>query len=367
MQATARQFMREHPSLRITWERRTLQEFAEQSVLDLAEHYDLVVLDHPWIGAAVDRKCLLPLDEYLDAALLADQSSNTVGPSHSSYQRDGHQWALAIDTASHTSAFRPDLLAERQLTVPRTWDEVIALGGQLQGGKAQLAMPLTVVDCSCSFLSLCANLGEEPMRTCRYFVSRTIGRQALELMLQLRDMSHSESWNWNPPQLLDRMAETDEIAFCPLLFGYSNYARDGFRSHLVRFGNIPFGADSKPSGALLGGAGLAVSRYSRWPNEACAYAAFVASPVVQCGTYLASGGQPGCRIAWLDSLANDLCHQFFRDTLETLDRAYLRPTFNGYIAVQETVARLIHDFLRGKAGLDQTLGHLDAVYLANCT
>ena len=91
MQATARQFMREHPSVRITWERRTLQEFAEQSVLDLAEHYDLVVLDHPWIGAAVDRKCLLPLDEYLDAALLADQSSYTVGPSHSSYQRDGHQ------------------------------------------------------------------------------------------------------------------------------------------------------------------------------------------------------------------------------------------------------------------------------------
>jgi multiple sugar transport system substrate-binding protein len=362
MQATARQYMLEHPDVRITWDRRTLQEFAELSVLDLAERYDFIVLDHPWTGAAVKRKSLLPLDEYLDAAFLADQAANTVGPSHVSYQKDDHQWGLAIDTASHVSAYRPDLLAARQLAVPRTWDEVLALARQLHGGPTQMAMPYMVVDCSCTFLSLCANMGEPAMRTQGYVVSRTMGRRVLQMMQDLRDMSHPESLNWNPPQLLDRMAQTDQIAYCPLLFGYSNYARPGFRRHLVRFNNIPLGADGKPSGALLGGAGLAVSRHTRWPKEACAYAAYVASPAIQHDLYFRSGGQPGHRSAWLAAPVNEACNNFFRDTLATLDSTYLRPTCKGYIDVQDTIARLLHQFLSNDRGPDQTLDQVDMVY-----
>jgi multiple sugar transport system substrate-binding protein len=365
VQATAQQFMREHPDIHITWDRRTLREFAELSVLDLAERYDFVVLDHPWIGAAVKRKSLLPLDQHLDAGFLADQAANSVGPSHASYQRDGHQWALAIDTASHVSAYRPDLLAARKLAVPRTWSEVIALGRRLQGGKTLLAMPLMVVDSSCAFLSLCANLGEPPMRTHEHMISRSTGQRVLEMLRMLRDLSHPESLNWNPPQLLDRMAETDEIAYCPLLFGYSNYARNAFRRHLVCFTNIPLGADGKPSGALLGGAGLAISRQTRWPKEACAYATYVADSAVQCSLYFNSGGQPGHRSAWLDASVNGDCHQFFRDTLPTLDYSYLRPTFNGYIQVQDAVARIVHDFLHDKTTVEQTLNHLAATYRKN--
>ncbi len=362
VQATARQFTREHPDIHITWERRTLQEFAELSVLDLTERYDLLVLDHPWIGAAVKRKSLLPLDEHLDASFLADQAANSVGPSHASYQQDGHQWALAIDAAGHVSAYRPDLLTARQLSVPQTWAEVIALGRQLPGGKTQLAIPLMVVDSSCAFLSLCANFGEPPMRASEHIVSRSTGHRVLEMLRTLRDLSHPESLNWNPPQLLDRMTDTDEIAYCPLLFGYSNYARDSFRRHLVRFANIPQGADGKPSGGLLGGAGLAISRQTRWPKEACAYAAYVASPAVQRSLYFTSGGQPGHRSAWLDASVNNLCHRFFQETLQTLDHSFLRPTFNGYIGVQDAVARIVHDFLREKTTPDQTLNQLDATY-----
>ncbi len=362
MQASAQQYMLEHPEVRITWDRRTLQEFAELSVLDLAERYDFIVLDHPWTGAAVQRKSLLPLDEYLDAAFLADQAANSVGPSHVSYQKDGHQWALAIDTASHVSAYRPDLLAARQLAVPRTWDDVLTLGRQLHGGPTQIAMPFMVVDCSCTFLSLCANLGEPAMRTGEYVVGRSMGRRVLKMMQKLRDVSHPESLNWNPPQLLDRMAQTEEIAYCPLLFGYSNYARPGFSPHLVHFTDIPLGADGKPSGALLGGAGLAVSRHSRWPKEACAYAAYVASPTAQRGLYFTSGGQPGHRTAWLASDVNTACHDFFRATLQTLDHTYLRPTYKGYINVQDAIARILHQFLSNDRDPEQTLDQVDMAY-----
>jgi len=367
MPATAQQFILDHPDVQINWDRRTLREFAELSVLDLAERYDFIVLDHPWIGAAVDRESLLPLDEYLDSTFMADQAAHSVGPSHASYAMDGHHWALAIDVASHVSAYRPDLLSAHQVSVPRTWDEVFALGRQLQGSHTQLAMPLMSVDCSCTFLSLCANFGEPPMRQPDFMVSQDMGRQVLEIMVALRDLCHPESLQWNPPQLLDRMTETDEIVYCPLLFGYSNYARAGFRHNVVRFANIPLGADGKPSGALLGGAGLAVSRHTRWPKEACAYAAYVAAPAIQRSIYFASGGQPGHRSAWLDPSVNEASHDFFRDTIETLDHTYLRPRFNGYLGVQDAMGNIIHDFLRdtstpSAAMFDDTLNKLDDIY-----
>jgi multiple sugar transport system substrate-binding protein len=194
-----------------------------------------------------------------------------------------------------------------------------------------------------------------------------MGRQVLEIMVALRDLCHPESLQWNPPQLLDRMADSDEIVYCPLLFGYSNYARAGFRRNAVRFANIPLGADGKPSGALLGGAGLAVSRHTRWPKEACAYAAYVAAPAIQRSIYFASGGQPGHRSAWLDPSVNEASHDFFRDTLETLDHTYLRPRFNGYLSVQDAMGNIIHEFLRGTstpsaAMFDDTLNKLDDIY-----
>jgi hypothetical protein len=36
-------------------------------------------------------------------------------------------------------------------------------------------LPFEVVDCGCTFLTLCANLGEPPMRTRDYLVSRAMG------------------------------------------------------------------------------------------------------------------------------------------------------------------------------------------------
>ena len=359
--------MLEHPGIQIDWDRRTLTEFAEISVLDLAKRYDLIVLDHPWIGAAVERNCLLPLDKYLDSAFLSDQAAHSVGQSHTSYRRADHQWALAIDAAGHVSAYRPDLLGALELDVPRSWKDVVALAAKLRSGKSQIAMPLMAVDCSCAFLSLCANFGEPPMRSGEYVVSQTMGRRVLEAMKELRDLSHPECLNWNSPQLLERMAETDEIAYCPLLFGYSNYARPGFRRHSVHFANIPTGADGKPSGALLGGAGLAVSRHSHWPKAACEYGAFVANPSVQCGMYFSSGGQPGHRSAWLDPAVNDSCGQFFRDTLGTLEHAYLRPTFNGYIAVQDAIASILHGFLGHRVSPSQALDRIDVAYRENRT
>ena len=41
---------------------RSLQQFADASVEQLAEHFDLLVIDHPSVGACAAAGALLPLD-----------------------------------------------------------------------------------------------------------------------------------------------------------------------------------------------------------------------------------------------------------------------------------------------------------------
>src|SRR5215204_1118390 len=124
---TADSYSAAHRDVRIVWEKRTLRDFAEMALQKLALRYDLIVLDHPWIGGCEAAGSLLPIDDYLSADFLSDQAYNSVGKSHTSYMFKGHQWALAIDAASQVSAYRPDLLAQIEAEIPQTWGQVFAL------------------------------------------------------------------------------------------------------------------------------------------------------------------------------------------------------------------------------------------------
>src|SRR5262245_44074202 len=112
MVATAQRFGETQPGVEIVWQKRSLQEFADYPIEKLAETFDLLVIDHPFVGYAAAHPVLLPLDEWLPADFLADQAAHSVGVSHASYQYGGHPWALAMDAATPCSAYRPDLLAK---------------------------------------------------------------------------------------------------------------------------------------------------------------------------------------------------------------------------------------------------------------
>src|SRR5206468_1048571 len=109
----------------IVWQKRSLQAFGDQPLEQLARLFDLLVIDHPFVGYAAAILALVPLDEYLPANFLADQAANSVGKFYESYVYGaaGHLWALPIDAATPVSAWRPNLL-ERP---PETWEELLAL------------------------------------------------------------------------------------------------------------------------------------------------------------------------------------------------------------------------------------------------
>jgi len=339
--------------VRVTWDARSLKAFGDAPIDALAEEYDLLIIDHPHVGQAAESGCLLPLDAWIAPDVLGALAGQSAGPSHESYTYNGHQWALALDAAAQTSAFRPDLL---DAPLPATWDDALALARRLDGTGRFVAMPLVPTDCICSFLTLCASQGSPPGQGGE-MVEPAVGARALRWLADLCAVSHLASLDWNPIALLDHMSRADEVAYCPLTFCYTNYARDGYAPHLVRFADIP-----GVRGALLGGAGFAVSARCAHPRAAIDYGVWLCSAAVQRTLIVEQGGQPGNAAAWTDPDANRLTHDFFRDTFATIRAAYVRPRHAGFVRFQEAAGRVIHAMLRDGGDVDACLAELIHLY-----
>jgi multiple sugar transport system substrate-binding protein len=360
MVATARRFAEDHPDLRIEWEARSLHEFGDSSVKTFAGRYDLIVLDHPFMGAVAQDRCLVALDEYVPQTTLDTLQSESVGVSHQSYFYDGHQWALAIDAAAQVAGYRADLLKAAGARVPETWDEVFELAKICPGF---VSLPLFPLDSLMCFFSLCANAGypafsEDASRV----VNHHVGESALLRLRALAKNSTAEALTENPIAVWERMSTTDEIAYCPLAFGYSNYARNGYRRSLLSFANIPSSGALGCAGATLGGAGIAVSQRCTEVESAVQYATWVAGADCQRTLYVQSGGQPANKCAWMDAEANALTNGFFQSTLPTVEKAFLRPRFAGFPQFQNAAFDSVWKFLKGEGSPEVTLNTLDELY-----
>jgi multiple sugar transport system substrate-binding protein len=157
------------------------------------------------------------------------------------------------------------------------------------------------------------------------------------------------------------MSSTDEILYCPSLFGYSNYSIAGFRKNLVEFSSIPDGGFGK-IGGILGGAGIGITKSCKNPEVAAKIIEIIASPKIQSTLYPFSGGQPGHRSAWLDSAVNKNTSNFYRNTLENLDNSYLRPTFPGFIELQTKSGDIFSEVIHGRSTPNDALDSVDQLY-----
>jgi multiple sugar transport system substrate-binding protein len=224
---------------------------------------------------------------------------------------------------------------------------VIGLARWLQSSGTTVALPMIHTDLVPTFFTLAANLGEVPLAHAdRRVLSPTHLDRVLDLLLELRDAAHPDSPFMDPPRLFDRMSTTDDIAYCPLAFGYTNYAREGFRRKRLRFVDMP-SASPAPVGSTLGGAGIAISARCRYPAAAAQYARWLCAPDVQLGSYFDGGGQPANRSAWIKEHTNEATHGFFRDTIATLDAANVRPRWPGYLVFQDLAGPALHEYVLG--------------------
>jgi len=359
---TAAQFAATHPDVQIVWEKRSLHDFGAYPVDELARNYDLVVLDHPWVGFVSQTRCYLPMDELLPRAVLDELAGHSVGPSHRSYEWDGHQWALAIDAATPVASYRPDLLAGLGMQVPATWQQVLELGREARAAGMRIGMPMGPVDAISVFLTLADNIGGQPFATTSRVVSNDVARTVINAMRRLAELCDPVDYTLTPITLMDRMSTTDQIVYCPLAYGYNNYSRAGFRPKLCLYADMPSLGNDGPKGSHIGGTGIAISTKCQYPQLAAEYCAWVCGGECQRTTYFDHGGQPGHSQAWDDPRVNRVAHDFFRNTRQTIERAYLRPRYNGYIRVQYEGGAMIQKCLRDNGDVDQLVRDLNGLY-----
>jgi multiple sugar transport system substrate-binding protein len=329
--------------VRITWDARLLEDFETCPFDQLSDQYDLLVIDHPHVGTAAASGCLLPLD--------VPPAGETVGRSHESYFYDGRQWALAIDAAAQVSAQRASSLDRW----PQTWDEVMELARE-----GRVVCPLAPVHALMCFFTLCAN-DEHPCATQGdEMILPIIGASVLSRLVEFAALLPQHCLDSNPIATYKDLSYLP--VYCPLIYGYVTYALDssvGGAGHRIEFGNIP-----GIRGSTLGGTGIAVSSRSQHADMAVAVAADLASSVTQRGIYAQAGGQPAHRDAWIDESVNVHAHDFYQNTLATLDSSYIRPRFDGYVPFQQSAGELIRTCLRGQMPPTATINQINTLFAA---
>ncbi len=354
----------------VTWDRQSLTGFESRPIADLARRYDLLIVDHPGLGAAT--AALHPLDELFSPSELAAWADTTVGPSFGAYRYAGHQWALPLDAAAQICMIRPSLMDARP--APTTWQEVAAAARELP-----VVLVLGGPHAMLTLLAICAAQGKPPVAEAdggapasgfaEDQAARDAALAALDVLADVSAHIDLAVAVGNPIGVLEAMAAGDAAACCPLVYGYVTYSKPGRRPHRLTARDAPAWQPGGRPGSVLGGTGVAVSR--RLGGEAIPVAKahvrrLLAAPV-QADLVPRAGGQPALRMAWDSDAVNSACGGFYRHTRGTLDRAWVRPRFPGWIAFQDQGSAVIRGGLRRGNASIRILHQLQLTFRACCS
>jgi multiple sugar transport system substrate-binding protein len=328
--------------LTLTWDRHSLEGFEERPIGEQCALYDLVVLDHPHVGEAVAADCLRPLEELFSAEEIAAWRDQAMGKSMVSYHYAGQHWALPQDAATQVMAWRRDRLD----APPVLWDEVARLSE-----TGVVALSLSGPHAALTFQSICASHGGT-------FRNRPEARVAWDLLSRLAANSSSALRSLNPIGILEHMSRHDDVAVCPLVYGYVNYAPGS----ALGFADAPRVTTDGPVGSILGGTGIGVSRRCEVTPQLLDHLRWLMSDEAQQGFIPEHEGQPALKSAWRDPAVNARWGGFYADTYATLDGASLRPRHDGAIAFQTAASQRIRVGLEAGEPADGVLDDLQALF-----
>lgn len=336
--------------IRVNWTRRSLQAFADQSISDLAQNYDLIVLDHPHIGLVAQDQSVLALPH-------APNMGATVGHSAESYVWNGDVYAYAIDAACQMSVHREDHVGP----FPKFWHEF--LKEDVRSFKA--LTPLKPVDAFDMWLTLCASFGSENMPVSKdCFMPESPGLFGLDVLKCLYRCGPQEAVDWNPIHVLEQLsnsAQTD-FSYSPCLFGYQTYTAAHPGRYRLIYRDLPVFEQGNQRRSILGGAGIAVSSSSKQIDAAIQHALWLASDEIQIGVYSDNNGQPANQKAW-DLLSNKpLLSDFYCGASDTMKTAWTRPRDPWFLGFVDEVCDAFPDFFRRDIGEDKFLSTINAIY-----
>jgi len=139
----------ERPDVAISWQARSLRDFGELPLEELAERFDLIVFDHPFVGQAAKRGLLVDLTPHIPAEAMDRLDAGAVGPSWRSYHWQGAIYGLPIDAAAQVAAYRPDLMGKAGRYPPATFEQLLRLARDLRAHGLWVGVPACPIDAVC--------------------------------------------------------------------------------------------------------------------------------------------------------------------------------------------------------------------------
>ncbi|HEY9291189.1 MAG TPA: hypothetical protein VIP98_07925 [Microlunatus sp.] len=337
----------------IRWEVQPLEGFESAPIEQLAADYDVIVLDHPHLGDALQHQALRAWDDLVPTAQLDALADGCVGPSLASYRMDGCTWALPLDAATQVSVRVPELVGQ----APTEWEQLDSL-------DVPIAICLAGPHALMNFTSLCVGLGAEPnVQPGQGFVDESVGVAAYRRLARIVSAMPADVGALNPIALLDRMRQRRDIGYLPLVYCYVNYARaDHDQNPPLIFDDAPRVAAGGRLGSTIGGTGIGISARCRPDQALIDHLLWLLSPDTQSGFIPDHDGQPSLRSAWTDDRVNAQSGAFYRRTLATIEDSWIRPRMAGYIGFQTSVSTLVRDALLSGASAVSTVREINQLY-----
>ena len=323
-----------HPEVQVEWDRQPLSGFESTPLVELAGQYDLLVIDHPGLGAAIEAGAVLPVEDVFSPDDLALWDSRAVPPTWSSYQLEGHGWALPLDAATQTCVYRPDLA-----TPPAAWSDVLRQSGVVlcvAGPHAGLML-----------LGLAGGRGGHTL------LDRQRAVAALELLRAVWRLSDQSAAELDPIGIHELLV-AGEAECCPLVYSYAYYG------HTLAWSAAPRLFDQDSSGnCTLGGTGLAVT--PRAYSKVLAVTRYVRGLLdVQTQLELSAvGGQSAATAVWESPEVDQAWNGHYSATLETVRTSYVRPRFDGWIGFQDALSERVRELLGNDDDLDAAVDRIE--------
>ena len=323
----------------IIWDQQSLNGFEHGLTPDIADRYDLIVFDHPFCGDISAQRLMQPLTNCLQGL----DGKSFIGDSLASYRFANELWGLPIDGATQACVYRPDIMAAEKM--PNDWSDVVQLGRSLRQQDKWLVLPSLSPHGFLLLLGLCAALGSPwPNKPLAPLDVQTIKR-AVKALLEVSALAHPAGRGWNAIDAHEAMSRSDDLVYCPAMYVYTTYAERGHGSPLA-FAPFP-GPDGSPKGTVLGGTGLGITRSCRNLENAFKLITFLAGADVQTKLMMEHHGQPARVEAWRGCQADGLFRGSHKNLCTTMESAWTRPRFAGYIVWQDASGKLVERLLAG--------------------
>ncbi|MEU4607048.1 hypothetical protein AB0F43_29040 [Kribbella sp. NPDC023972] len=336
----------EAPGVQVVWDRQPLTGFESTPLSELAERYDLLVVDHPGLGAAIEAGAILPVEDVFAARDLKVWRERAVVPTWESYRIDGYGWALPLDAATQTFLYRPDRLSKP----PGDWAEVLSMSG--------------VVLCVAGPHAGLMLLGLAGDRTGAGLLDRSRAIEALEVLRAVWRRSDQSAASLDPIGIHELLADSNELMCCPLVYSYAYYGGVSEDRVPLAWSAAPrLRADDRLANSTLGGTGLAVTprAYAR-VLAVTKYVRGLLDIGVQLDLVSAVGGQSATAAVWASDVVDKAWNGHYSATLGTLTTAYIRPRFDGWIAFQDELSVRVREVLQSSVDAAAAVDRIEDDY-----